>query len=165
MDEATTPSPVSLHDPDAFHAACDRLLREARGHLVRILAPRLDLPLLDRETVIDALQQRIRRSRHTRIRVLFEDAAPAVRHGHRLVELSRRWPSFVTLRQLPPDVREDAAWLLVEPHDLLWRPDHMQLTDGVLAWNDRRRAPQLRRRFDEWWPHGQPDPALRRLHI
>lgn len=156
---------VPVDAPEGFCAACDTLLHEAPGRVIRIFAPRLDPMLLSRQAVTDALQRRICSNRHTRIRVLFEDPALALRQGHRLIELARRWPSFVSLRQVPDDVREEGAWLLVEPHDLLWRPDHLRYMDGVLARSDKRKAPQLRRQFDEWWQRAHADPALRQLHI
>lgn len=141
---------VSVTGPDGFREACDRLLAEAPGHIIRIFSPCLD-GLLNREAVSEALHRRIRTNRHTRIQVLFEDAAQAVQDGHRLITFARRWPDFASLRRVAPDVREQAAWLQVEPHDLLWRPDHLHYRDGLFGWGDKRKAPQLRRQFDEWW--------------
>lgn len=157
--------PQALEDLDSFRAACDALLSRTRRTL-RILAPQLDLALLNRESVSAEIVRLARESRFSDVRVLFSDSLLALRNGHRLVELSRRVPSAVCLRQLPEDVLEqEAAWLVADERALLWRASHHRYSDGYVCLNDVRLAPKLARDFDEWWQRAQPDPELRQLLI
>lgn len=158
-------APQALENLDSFRGACDMLLSRAR-RTVRILAPQLDLALLNRESVTTEIVRLTRESRFTDVRVLFCDSLLALRNGHRLVELSRRVPSAISLRRLPEDVLEqEAAWLVVDDRGLLWRASHHRYSDGYVCTNDLRLAPKLARDFDEWWQRAQPDPELRQLLI
>lgn len=155
----------SLEDLSSFRDACDALLGNAR-RTVRILAPHLDLALLSREPVSRALAEMTRVSRFTNIRMLFADSLLAMKHGHRLIELSRRFPSYINLRLLPEDQRDQqAAWMVVDERHLLWRPSHHRYADGLLLPDEPERSSQLCRKFDEWWERAQPDRELRQLYL
>ncbi len=154
-----------LHDLESFRSGCDDLLAQTRRS-VRILAPHLDLALLNREPVSRALANLTRVSRFTDIRILFCDSMLALKHGHRLIELARRFPSYIGLRLLPleqRDVRD--AWLLCDDTALLWRPDHHRYDNGLLESPNLDRSQKLLRDFDGWWERAQPDPDMRQLYI
>lgn len=155
----------SLEDLASFRDACDALLGNAR-RTVRILAPHLDLALLSREPVSRALAELTRISRFTEIHILFADSLLAMKHGHRLIELSRRFPSYISLKLLPADQRDQLeAWMVVDERHLLWRPSHHRYADGLLLPDEPERSAQLCRKFDEWWERAQPDPELRQLYL
>ena len=155
----------TLHDLDSFRSACDRLLTDTRRS-VRIVAPYLDLSLLNREPVSTALANLTRISPNTSIRLLFCDSMLAMKHGHRLIELARRFPSFIHLRLLPGDqqgVRD--AWMLCDDKNLLWRPDHHRYDNGMVQTPSLELGQKLMRDFDSWWERAHPDPEMRRLFI
>lgn len=154
-----------LDDLESFRFGCDHLLAETRRS-VRIVAPHLDLSLLNREPVARALAGLTRVSRFTDIRLLFCDSMLALKHGHRLIELSRRFPSYIHLRLLPleqRDIRE--AWMLCDETGLLWRPDHHRYANGLLESPNVDRSQKLLRDFDSWWERAQPDPDMRQLYL
>lgn len=154
-----------LDDLASFRDACDNLLSEAR-RTVRILAPQLDLALLSREPVATALANMTRISRFTDIRVLFADSLLAMKHGHRLIELSRRFPSYISMKLLPAEYRDErSAWLVTDERHALWRPSHHRYADGLLLRDSPERTLQLCRQFDDWWERAQPDPELRQLYL
>ena len=155
----------ALHDLESFRLACDRLLADTRRS-VRILAPYLDLALLNRGPVSTALANLARIGPNTNIRLLFCDSMLAMKHGHRLIELARRFPSFIHLRVLPAelqDVRD--AWMLCDDANLLWRPDHHRYDNGRLQCPSHDKGGKLMRDFDDWWERSTPDPEMRRLFI
>lgn len=155
----------SLNTLEAFRSACDQLLGNTRRS-VRILSPNMDLALLSRASVATALSDLIRVSRFTDIRILFADSLLAMKHGHRLIELSRRFPSTISLRQLPLDSRgERHSWIITDDANLLWRPDHVRYDNGFYEEENRELAPRLCRQFDDTWERSQPDPELRRLFL
>lgn len=155
----------TLETLDAFKQCCDQMLAQARRS-IRILAPHLDLALLSRQPVTAALAQLSRTGRLADTRILFSDSLLAMKNGHRLIELSRRLPSSIHLKQLHADVRNhQEAWIIVDDTALIWRPHHERYADGVWDQRNTDKAPQLGRQFDEWWGNAQPDPELRRLHL
>ncbi|MDF1780350.1 MAG: hypothetical protein P1U67_03540 [Alcanivoracaceae bacterium] len=155
----------SLTTLEAFRSSCDQLLGSARRN-VRILSPNLDLALLSRASVATALADLTRASRFTDIRILFADSLLAMKHGHRLIELSRRFPSSISLRQLPVDRRDEQnSWILTDDANLIWRPEHVRYDNGFCESENRELAPRLCRQFDDIWERSQPDPELRRLFL
>ena len=152
-------------DAESLQAGCDDILRQAR-RTVDILAPDLDPFVLDREPPLDALAQLTRVSRFTRIRVLFHDAGSAVRDGHRLIHVARRFPSFISMRRVAEEHREESAsWIVVDSRHALWRPDFTVKEGGHLFHEEPGKATQLVRRFNRWWEYSAADPALRELHL
>ena len=155
----------ALADLESFRDACDDLLEHARRTL-RIVAPHLDLSLLSRAAVSTRLADMTRISRFTDIRILFSDSLLAMKHGHRLIELARRFPSYINMRQLPQDLRDMAdAWMLADDQALLWRPDHHRYANGLYVTENSSEATRLCRHFDDWWERSQPDPELRQLYL
>lgn len=160
-------SPVTgqrLDHQQALAEAIDQVLGEAR-RTVRILAPRLDIELLNRAVPLEALAG-LTRNRHARVRVLLEESGSAVRAGHGLIDLAQRFPSAIAMRLLgPEDQGRRDAWVVVDDSATVYRPDHQRLADGRMDRHDPSRASKLVRDFDEWWERGEPDPNLRRLYI
>jgi hypothetical protein len=153
-----------LGSPAELNEAVDAVLGEARK-TVRILAPELDTPLLNRQPPLEALG-RLARDRYTTVRVLLENSGPAVRAGHGLIRLAQRFPSTIEMRLLADEDRgRRDAWLVVDETGLVYRPDFERLADAHAHFHDVRLAPKLARDFDEWWERGEPDPNLRRLYI
>lgn len=153
-----------LEDGEALRAAADALLEQARLS-VRIHAPALDPAVLDREEPIAALA-RLTRQRRARIRVLFHDAHGAIRQGHRLIDLARRFPSYVELRKISEEDRErEDAWMVADDSGLVYRPEAARLAAAHTCFHDLGMAPKLARDFDDWWERASPDPELRQLFI
>lgn len=153
-----------LEGPADLAAAADELMPQARRSL-RIFAPELDNPILDRDLPCEALRQ-MTRSRHTSARILVLDSGPALRNGHRFIDLLQRFPTFLQLRIVSPEdrIRED-SWVVADRTGLLYRPDYRRLADGYVCFHDVSMAPKLARDFDEWWERAESDPELRRLHL
>ncbi len=152
-------------DTASLLQACDDVLGRAR-RTVDVLAPDLDPLLLDRAPTLDALARLTRGSRFTRIRVLFYDSSRAIRAGHRLIHLARRFPSYIQLRRAAPDHREEnCAWLAVDGSHLLWRPDHTLAAEGHVFTEEAGQARKVLRGFDHWWQYSESEPALRELHL
>lgn len=155
----------ALHDLESFCTGCDSLLAECRRS-VRIIAPHLDIPLLNRRPVASAMANLTRAGRFTDIRILFCDSMLALKNGHRLIELSRRFPSYIQLKLAPGDFRSiKEAWLLCDDTGLLWRPDHQRYDNGLLQSPNFDRSQKLMREFDSIWERAQPDPEMRQLYL
>ena len=100
------------------------------------------------------------------IRILFDSQESAVRNGHRLVHLSRRLPSRITLRQTQQDDNDaEQCFAIADGTGLFeasgWpRPGRLDLCAHRLP-----RAPRLGKQFQEHWERAGGSPELRELRL
>lgn len=142
-----------------------RLLESAR-RTVDILSPQLDPAVYDQQPCLDALRALIvAAGKHARVRVLVADVDALVARGHRMIELSRRLSTFMTIRRLAEeDSTEPDGFITVDGSSFL----HWQAGAGYQGQgrrDDRGRCRRLDRLFQERWDRSRPHPALRQLHI
>ena len=157
-------TPLPDGDQPAWQEACTSLLSRCRRQLL-ILAHHLDPLLLNRDSSVDALVGMVRANPMARIQVLIADADQLVQSGHRLIYLARRLSSYMSIRVLADEHRDDAAcWLLADRRQALWRPDYQHLRHGLL-FSDPHRCQQLQQDFTLRWAAASSHPALRQLHL
>ena len=136
------------------------MLAETSRH-VDIVSPQLEPLLLDDDEVVAALVRLARRGRQTRIRVLVQELRPVIESGHRLLTLSRRLSTAMTVRVL----QEHSEWrgetvvvcdrqrgLLLKLDEHRWRP-----------LDDAPDASREAERFDRLWLASEASPELRRF--
>jgi len=156
--------PVSLERRAEHYASALDMLRCSR-HSVHIFSRQLDGKLYDTREFADALARLATRQPRARIRILVQDIAPLIAHGHRFIELSRRLTSTMEIRHVHPDYRRfNQAFMVFDDRRII----HRKLADRYegLAWDD---APDRARYwldfFTEVWEVSRVDPNLRRLHL
>ncbi|MCC5857436.1 MAG: hypothetical protein JJT90_04715 [Ectothiorhodospiraceae bacterium] len=141
-------------------------LLQAARHQVDLLSPLLDPALYDRPPCLEALRRMVvNAGRHARVRVLVADADAVVSRGHRLIELSRQLSSFIEIRRLAEEDRnEEIAMLLVDGESYLyWGPGTGYQGSGRR--HHRGSCRRLRQLFQDCWDRSEPAPSLRRLHL
>jgi hypothetical protein len=143
---------------------CAHMLEQTRRELC-LLSHYLDKPVFDQEAFLRGVRALALHGRHSRIRILLHDHGPAVKQGHRLVELIRRLSSSIEIR-IPGDDWRDLAenFLLADGRGFV----HRELGTRYEATADYHaplRVRLLRARFDDIWETAQSDPELRRLYI
>jgi len=140
------------------------LARQARQG-IDILTPDLELPVYDSPGFLEAVRQLAIRSRSTRVRVLIGDSTPAVKNGHRLIELARHFTSSVFVHNPSRQHRDFGhADLMVDGVGYLHKHISSRY-EGEANFRDPLRCRELLREFDSLWELSQPDPEMRRLHI
>lgn len=141
-----------------------RLIEGCRRRL-DIISPELEPALYDTAAVSEALRALALRSAHSRVRILVPRPQAAVSRGHRLLELSRRLSSFISLRApAEEDTSLCEALLLADEAGVLSRPVAWRL-EGLASFDDRPRVNALRRRFDGLWERARGVPDFNRLHL
>ena len=130
-----------------------------------ITSRHLDPAIYDQALFVEAVKQIALNNRHARIRFLVTDIAPLVSHGHRLIELSSRLSSFISIRKPGRDYRSfNEAMLLADNRAYI----HRRFADrfeGAASYDDPRRTAELRGRFEEIWERAETDANLQRLHL
>jgi len=145
--------------------AVTALAAQAQNRL-DLLSHDLEPALYDRVPFLAAVRRlALARMGRVPVRVLLVDAAPAVRRGHRLIELARQLSSDVQIRAVPEHCAErgdrflladDSGYCLTPFHDpQAWRVD---FASGI----ETRR---LRAGFARIWEQASDHPALRRLFL
>ncbi|HET7921343.1 MAG TPA: hypothetical protein VFM15_01155 [Gammaproteobacteria bacterium] len=112
-----------------------------------------------------SLQRLALRSRFTHIRVVVVDPGPAIRDGHRLVELARRLPSFMEFRRPGPEhARLPESFLVVDETGFMYRPLASRY-EGSADTANGLEARKLLKQFAEIWSLAEPEQEFRRLGL
>jgi hypothetical protein len=165
IDYRDCPGPViAVRYPEPAATLALALAASARRRLA-ILSPALDPALFDAPALAEALTALCRRSRDAQIRLLVADGRGLAARGHRLLNLARRLPSSLALRQL----EEHPAWpgdsLLVRDRDGLLALPAESRDRGSYDPGDRPGAASALERFEELWRQGRELEDFRALHL
>ncbi len=163
-----TPVAFDRHSINSLDEAAqwiDRIAAQAR-HRLSIFSLDGDPPLLARPAFVMEVQRIALSGRGALVRLLLRETRRMARDGHRLLELSRRLPSFIEIRQVDVDESglDNDAFVLDDTGGWYWqpRPDSFHAEASP---HDPGRAAELITRFEHHWQRAQPDPALRRLGL
>jgi hypothetical protein len=156
----------TLHHPARSNAslALASLISASRRRLW-LRVPTLD-GLTGNAAVCDAVKVLALSNARADIRILFDSIENAVPNGHRLVHLSRRLPSRITLRQTQPDDNDAQQCFAIGDNSSLFeasgwpRPARLDLSGHRLP-----QAPRLAQQFLEHWARGRASTELRELRL
>lgn len=155
---------IEFDDSDDNRAIIDAMAGQATRSL-RILTPDLEPALYDQEGFIRSVTALATRSRFAEILILVDDSDTAARRGHRLIEVARRFPSYIHLHRPCSEHRGFSnSFLLADERGYL-NKNHARRYEGSADFNDPLKVRELGARFKEMWERSQPDSGLRRLHI
>jgi predicted GNAT family N-acyltransferase len=165
LDENPLDQPVSaVHYPQPFAAAAVALCQGARREL-RIQSPQLDHRVFDRPELVDAISALARSGAQACVQILISDPRPLVQRGHRLLELARRLPSTVLIRQLSEHPQwNDETVVIRDRNGVLYKPggsDH----EGFFEPDSPASTRKHLELFDELWRQASADPDLRSLTL
>ncbi len=145
---------------EAILELCERARRE-----VLILAQDLDPGLFDSAALSEALSLFVRRHEQTRVRILVHDITRMVRDGHRLLTLSRRLPSSISIRVVHPDMQDRSeTMVLVDRTGLVIQPQ-FDTERGFVNPNDAPLTRQYGDVFDRLHHRSLTDPNLRQMTL
>lgn len=140
------------------------LAGQARRSL-HIIGQVLDPALYDSSAFNQAVRDVVIAHPNNEVKVLVHDADTLVKHGHRLIELSRRLTSQFEIRKLTEDYSDfNEAYLIADQRGVLYRKQARRY-DGVASFNDPARARELLRFFNEAWQRSQQFREFRRLQV
>ncbi len=130
-----------------------------------IVSRQLDPAISDQVPFVEAVKQIALNNRLARIRFLVSDVGPLVSRGHRLIELSSRLSSFISIRKPGRDHRNFNEAMLLADNTAYIHRRFADRYEGIASHDDKRRASSLTDQFEEIWGRAEIDPNLRRLHL
>ncbi len=140
------------------------MLQQAQRSVL-IFSRQLDGRLYDKAEFSLALNHLARQHPRTRLRILLQQTDPLIKHGHRIIELSRRMSSAIQIRVVHESFRHhNQAFMVFDDRGLISR-QYADRYEGIANYNDASEARQLSAFFNEVWELSQADPNLRRLHL
>jgi len=115
-------------------------------------------PLLyDHEPFLEAIKHLVLARSHARVRVLIADPTRAIRDGNRFVAMARRLTSYIDLRHVPKEMRNNpAAFLVADNNASVFRPDASAWV-GIAAMSDLASAAKHLAYFDSMWRAADSD--------
>lgn len=139
---------------------CARARRE-----VLIFAQDLDPSLFDSPELSDALSVFARRNEQTQVRILVHDITRMVRDGHRLLTLSRRLPSSISIRLVHPDMQDRTENMVLADRTGLVVQPQFDTERGFTNFNDAPLTRQYGDVFDRLHDRSITDPNLRQMTL
>ncbi len=140
------------------------LARQAARSL-EIFSHDLDATLYDNEPFLDAIKTLATDSRHSQVRILTQDTEKPVKHGHRIIELTRRLTSSIEIRQVHKDFSDIMEAFLVADVDGILHRKNAARYEAMANFHAPNQARMLLQLFDEVWQKSIVPTELRRLHL
>jgi hypothetical protein len=153
---------INLERSEEVYQASLALLHLAQRSVI-VVSRNLDSRLYNNSEFTSAVRQFALRSQYARVRILVRDSSPAVKSGHRLIELAQRLSSFIEVRV--PDIQHsnyNSAFMVVDSTGYLFR-DQADMYTAQCSFADRNYSREITRKFDDMWEHAIPDINFRSM--
>lgn len=125
----------------------------------------LDSRLYSNQDFVDTLSAFVRAHRNAHVHILVWKNEPAVKHGHRLIELTHRLSSRIKIHE-PDPVRAEfiESYMVVDGIAYFRRPLAERL-EGIACFHAPIIARELKDHFYSMWERSTPSSEFRRLKI
>lgn len=147
-----------------FRCAINRMTRQAKRS-IRLFTQELDHELYDQADFVAIVSQVCRQQRHCQMQILLKNPDKAVHLGHRLVELQKRLPSAIEIRQVPTEHEDTNDEFLIVDDIALVKRFALGTLRGHCEFRSVPDAVTRARGFAEIWARSEPCQSLRRLHL
>ncbi|MGD8576223.1 MAG: hypothetical protein PVG13_03950 [Thiohalophilus sp.] len=152
---------LSVAGRDDCHQVVDLMSRQAQ-HSLYMFSNDLDPELYDNSGFVDSVRRIVANDPNAVVRVLFYSVDKLIHRGHRLVDLARRLPSYVEIRQLTRAYNH--AFFVADECGIVDR----RVADryaGTANFNDPGRAAQLVAFFNNTWDISSQNMELHALQL
>lgn len=149
---------------EEYRAAVSELATRAQRSL-SIYTPNLEPLLYDQDCFLEPVKRLVLARGHARLRVLISDPARASRDGNRFMQMARRLTSFIELRNVPPEFRNNRASFIVADDRAIAYRQQASRWDGIVEFDDQSVVRRHLAYFDEVWAVSLIQPELRATAI
>lgn len=147
-----------------FSQSALELIQQSK-HKIRILSYSLDPKIYDQASIVDAISTLARKSRNTEIRILIVNSSQLVGKRHRLVEIQKRLPSNIYLRNASSLAHEiKFNWVIADQAGFI----SQSIKEPDNAWGNFNNKPTTDNyisQFDDFWEHSVIDKELQSLSL
>jgi len=162
LDVAGTRSILSTLDE--YRAAVAEIAKRAQRSM-SIYTPNLEPLIYDQDMFIEPLKRLVLARGHARLRVLISDPARVLRDGNRFMQMARRLTSFIELRNVPPEYRDNPAAFIIADGSIIAYRQQCSRWDGIVEFNDQQIVKLYLAYFDEVWAVSLIQPEMRATAI
>lgn len=156
--------PFMISSRQDNHDALLAMLKQAHQSL-DIYTHNLDASLYDTAEYLAALKQLSLNGRNSKTRILIRDIDYISKHGHRFIELARRLPSFIEIRQISSDFDHIiSCYSIIDNRGIIFRNDALRY-EAKVSFNDPLLARDSLKQFDKIWNQSERSQEMRSLHI
>ena len=149
---------------EEYREAVAELANRARRNLC-IYTPDLEPQLYDQDCFLEPVKRLVLARGHARVRVLISDPARAVREGNRFMQMARRLTSFIDLRNVAVEYRDNpCSFLIADDKAVAYRLVAARW-DGVVDYDDPHAVKRHLAYFEEVWVDSLIQPELRATAI
>ena len=122
---------------DEYRGAVAEIAKRANRSM-SIYTPNLEPLIYDQDMFLEPLKRLVLARGHARLRVLISDPARVVREGNRFMQMARRLTSFIELRNVPPEFRDNpAAFIIADASAIAYR-QQCSKWEGIVEFNDQQ---------------------------
>ena len=145
---------------DEYRSAVAEIAKRA-NRTMSIYTPNLEPLIYDQDMFLEPLKRLVLARGHARLRVLISDPARVVREGNRFMQMARRLTSFIELRNVPPEFRDNpAAFIIADASAIAYR-QQCSKWEGIVEFNDQQIVKRYLAYFDEVWAGSLIQPEMR----
>lgn len=149
---------------DEYRVAVAELATRAKRSM-SIYTPNLEPLLYDQDMFLEPVKRLVLARGHARLRVLISDPARAQRDGNRFMQMARRLTSFIELRNVPPEFRDNpASFIIADDRSIAYRHQATKW-EGIAEYNDPGVVRRHLAYFDEVWAVSLIQPEMRATAI
>jgi len=132
---------------------------------IDIFSHNLDPRVLNTTEISDAVKKFIKISPKSQIRILISEPKQVSKNGHCLIELSRKFSSFISIRKTNNDYRSTPySFLMVDHKALLYRPNANEYL-AIVNFSAQFECRQHLEFFNTVWHCSEPASEMRQLFI
>jgi len=149
---------------EEYRDAVAELATRARRSM-SIYTPNLEPLLYDQDVFLEPVKRLVLARGHARLRVLISDPARAQRDGNRFMQMARRLTSFIELRNVPPEFRNNPASFIIADASAIAYRQQCSSWEGIVDFNDQQIVKRYLAYFDEVWAVSLIQPEMRATAI
>jgi hypothetical protein len=128
-----------------------------------IYTPDLEPQLYDQHAFLEVVKHLVLARGYARVRVLISEPSRTIREGNRFLAMGRRLTTYIDLRNVHVDYRNNAAaFLIADDRALVYRLQANRW-DGMAELNDTAIARKYLSYFDDVWRASEPEPEIRMM--
>jgi hypothetical protein len=160
----TTGTQSLLSNLDEYRGAIAEIATRARRSL-SIYTTDLEPLIYDHDLFLEPVKRLVLARSHARLRVLISNPGRVSREGNRFMMMARRLTSYIDLRNVAPEYRDNPCSFIVADDKAIAYRQNAAKWEGIVEFNDATVVKRYLAYFDEVWSGSLIQPEMRATAI